>query len=195
MSTRKKTPEEVARARAAGVAKRYNREQAERAPLFAHAGLTPTITADEAYERRIEAQSRSWWLATQRDEGEANEGFRADWYRYVVWTLVGEPTFAEISAWAEHRKGPVYCRLDAWRTVAARLEASEDPLPPAAMVRPSACWPALRRAIAEGRWHEEKAAHTAAGCTTARCLVLQRDQPPPFLLGSMTLATYEAAYP
>lgn len=203
MARRKKTEEELKVSRARGVAKRYNREQAERAPLFAWAGLTPTITTEAVLERQLAAQTTKFWTGVERAESNASMGFKADWYRYVCWSLVPEDVFAKVAGWADHIKGPVYCRVHAWRTAGERAAAGLDPMPDVATIHPIACSPDLRVALAESadRWREANAAHAAAGCTSERCLVAQRDRPSPFRLNGktfvnddgMTLTEWETA--
>lgn len=180
MMARRKTAEEAQRGRAAGVAKRYNAEQAAKAPLFAWAGLTPTTDADAVLERQLAAQTSKFWSGVRRAEGDASMGFAGDWHRWVLWSLVPADVFAKVAAWADNVPGPIYCRLVAWRTACARAAEGHDPMPEVAMVDPSPCAPTLRRAIADRRWREERAVHAAAGCTAERCVVAGRDRPLPF---------------
>ena len=180
---KRKTPEELQRSRAEGVAKRYNGEQAAKAPLFAWAGLTPTTDADAVLERQLAGETLKFWTEVRQGEVDAAMSFRADGQRFVVWQLVASAVFERVAAWADHVHGPVYCRLHAWRQAAERATAGLDPLPASATVHPTACWESLRRAAAESRWREEKAAHVAAGCTPERCLVANCDRPAPLVLG------------
>jgi hypothetical protein len=171
----------VKRSDAEGVAKRYNRGQAEKAPLLAWAGLTPTTTADAVQERALAREALRFELDAEMAYTHVDYSVRADWHRYVVWTLVDAETFGHLTEWADRpRWGGAFMRLHRWRTAAELAMAGEDPLPSSGTVQPCACAPSLARAMAERRWHEEKAAHAAAGCTVWRCHVAARDRPAPF---------------
>lgn len=182
MSARK-TEEQKTASRAAGAAKRYNREQAEKAPLLAWAGLTPTTTAEAVQERQHEAHTHRFWTGVRHAEAEAAKHFGADWYRWVVWSLVEPDVFERVAAWADRpRWGGAMMRRHYWKAAAALASEGLDPLPAVAVVHPSACWAALAKGLAEGRW--EKAAHEAAGCTPERCNIALCDRPAPLVLGS-----------
>ena len=76
------------RSAAEGAAKRYNREQAKKAPLLAWAGLTPTTTADAVLERAQAREAQRFYIDAEWAYAESARSFLADWHRYVVWTLV-----------------------------------------------------------------------------------------------------------
>lgn len=169
------------RSAAEGAAKRYNREQAKKAPLLAWAGLTPTTTADAVLERAQAREAQRFYIDAEWAYAESARSFLADWHRYVVWTLVELEAFERVAAWADTtRWGGASMRLYRWRTAAERAMAGEDPLPDSGTIQPCACAPSFARATVEGRWSEERAAHAAAGCTPERCQVAGRDRPPPF---------------
>lgn len=169
------------RSDAEGVAKRYNRGQAAKAPLLAWAGLTPTTTADAVQERALHRDAQRFFLDAEWAYADVNRSVLADWHRYVVWSLVELETFERVAAWIDaSRWGGASMRLHRWRAAAERAMAGEDPMPDSGTVQPTACAPSFARAAGLGRWHEEKAAHVAAGCTTEHCHVAGRDRPAPF---------------
>jgi len=109
----------VKRSTAEGVAKRFNQEQAAKAPLLAWAGLTPTTTADAVQDRALAREARRLTLDAEMAYAHVDYSVRADWHRYVVWTLVDAETFGLLTEWADRpRWGGAFMRLHRWRTAA-----------------------------------------------------------------------------
>jgi hypothetical protein len=167
MGKPKKTEEEKARNRAAGAAKRFNNEQAARAPLLAYAGLTPTRTADDVLERKAQFFESTFWSGLEKSVREAQDHARMAWHRYVVWSVVDAETYARVVAWADRQTLQTYLEADGpvqrlgdqgmvywsymWKQAAACVQRGESPLPSSAVIQPSACYPDLKRALNDGR--------------------------------------------
>lgn len=180
MAKRKRTEEEKQRSRAEGVAKRRNSESEAKAPLLAWAGLTKTVTADDVLDRRLKIQIQTFWDSVAMLEREAAWSAKADWHRFVVWSLVEPAVYEQVAAWADHVRGPVYCRLSAWREASERAGAGLNPMPSKATMSPSGCWPDLRLAINAGTFKQVAQQHRDAGCTHESCKVTGLDAPLPF---------------
>ncbi len=196
MAKAKRTPEEAARARAEGAAKRYNNEQAAKAPLLAHAGLTPTRTADDVLERRTAYAELHFWSGLEHDQYIASKHTVMAWHRYIVHSLVDADTYERVREWADRQTmqtffidgKTVHMLADdalvywsyKWRQAAERAQRGEDPLPTSAYLTPSACWPDLLRALNDGSWKESLLEHGQAGCTREHCIISNRPSPGPF---------------
>ena len=167
MTKPKKTEEEKRLSRAAGAAKRYNGEQAAKAPLLAWAGLTPTRTADDVLERKAQFFESTFWSAVEKSIREAQDHARMAWHRYVVWSVVDADTYAQVVAWADRQTmqtcleadGPVQRLGDQgliywsymWKQAAARVLRGESPLPTSAVIQPTACYIDIKRAMNAGQ--------------------------------------------
>jgi hypothetical protein len=174
----------VTPAQAAAIARRKNEQQRENAPLLAWAGLgEPDVTAEQVLERRHAVVVAMFWKGLEQMQDVAQQHAACDAMSFAVYTLVPVDVWEKVRAWADNMNGPVYVRAWAWRRALALAEAGDSPVPEAAIVHTSACWPDLKAAIRDRRWREEAGRHER--CSREWCEVSSRARQPPIMLGEV----------